>query len=205
MMYGTYEVGKFLLAVLAAVFGFALISGEVSQSTIFLLFSKPVSRTRLLLTKYAVGASILFVVALLGSIGLIISAAARDYPLGYLSITGVALSTVLLWLGSLSVLGVALFFSVVFRNVLTSAAATLLVVYLMFLGPEWFVRVLFWEEYNFLASTWQLIWWLTPTSHWSNMALYAGESLMITSFLICLGAAAVPLVAALWLFNRKAY
>ncbi len=205
MMYGTYEVGRLLLALLAAGLGVGLISDEVSRGTIFLLLSRPVSRTRMLLIKYAVGAAALFAVVLLGNIGLIVSAGARHYPLGHLSISGIALSTVLMWLGSLSVLGVALLCSTFFRSVLMSAVATLLVVYLMFLGPESFVRLFFWEEYNSFNPPWQLIWWLTPTSHWSNMALYSGESFMITSFLISVFAAAVPLIAAVSLFNRKAY
>ncbi len=205
MLYGTYEVGRLLLALLAAALGVGLISDEVGRSTVFLLLSRPVSRTRLLLVKYAVGAGALLGVTLLGSIGLIVSAAARGYPLDHLSPSGIVLSTLLMWLGTLSVLSVGLLCSVFFRNVLISATVTLMIVYAMFLGPQMFVRIFLWEEYNSLNPPWQLIWWLTPTSHWSSMNLYAGEGVMATSFLICLAAAATPLLTALWFFQRKAY
>jgi hypothetical protein len=66
---------------------------------------------------------------------LVVVAATRGYPLSHLSIVGVVLSAVLLWLGSLSVLGVAIFMSVVFRSVIGSVLATALAVYLMFVLP----------------------------------------------------------------------
>ncbi len=40
---------------------------------------------------------------------------------------------------------------------------------------------------------------------WSSESLYLGEGLAATNFLICLITAIVPLLAALWLFRRKAY
>lgn len=205
MLYGTFEAGRLLVALLAAALGVSLLSDEAGRGTTLLLLSKPVSRARIILVKYGVGAAALLAVTLLGSIGLLFSGLAREYPLGYLSPLGVVLSTALMWLGSLSVLGVALLCSLFFRNVLLSAAITLLVVYLAFLGPEMLVRTFFWAEYNSLNPPWQLIWWLTPTSHWSDISLYSGESLAAPSFLISLFAAAVPFLAALWLFRRKAY
>ncbi len=59
--------GNPILMLIAAVLGAGLISGETSRSTIFFLFSKPVSRERVLLTKYAIGAGILFVVVMLAA------------------------------------------------------------------------------------------------------------------------------------------
>ena len=40
---------------------------------------------------------------------------------------------------------------------------------------------------------------------WHDLNVYAGEKLVPTRFLICLFGATVPLIAALWLFTRKAY
>jgi ABC-type transport system involved in multi-copper enzyme maturation permease subunit len=47
-----YFGGLFVLLPLAALLGVASISGEVSNGAIFLLLSRPVSRTRLLLSKW---------------------------------------------------------------------------------------------------------------------------------------------------------
>ena len=113
--YGWY--GSPLLAILAAILAVTLVSREVGQGTIHLLLSKPIGRTRLLLEKYAVGAGALLAVAVIGAIGLVVSAAVQGYPLGFLSVVGVALSTTLIWLGSLSVLGGALLASVFFKDV----------------------------------------------------------------------------------------
>lgn len=61
-----YLGGFFVLLPLAAFLGVASISGEVSSGTVLLLLSRPMSRTRLLLTKYAVCAGTLLVAAVLG-------------------------------------------------------------------------------------------------------------------------------------------
>ena len=205
MLHGTFEAGRLIMALLAAALGVNLMSDESARGTLSMLLSRPISRTRVLLVKYGVGAAALFAVTLLGNLGLVLSAFARGYPLDTLSFPGIAVSTVLMWLGSLSILGVALLCSLFFKNVLLGATVTLLAVYLAFLGPQTFVRTFFWDEYNSLNPPWQLIWWFTPTSHWSDVSLYSGESLATPSLLISLFAAAIPLMAALWIFNRKSY
>ena len=205
MLHGTFEAGRLIMALLAAALGVNLMSDESARGTLSMLLSRPISRTRVLLVKYGVGAAGLFAVTLLGNLGLVLSAFARGYPLDTLSFSGIAVSTVLMWLGSLSILGVALICSLFFKNVLLGATVTLLAVYLAFLGPQTFVRTFFWDQYSSLNPPWQLIWWLTPTSHWSNIYLYSGDSFVAPSILISLFAAAIPLVAALWIFNRKSY
>lgn len=213
-MFITYDAGKGILAPLAAILGVGLISSESSRDTIFLLLSKPISRIRLLLTKYGVGAGVLFVVALLGSAGLLMSAAARGYPLGSLSMSGIALSTLLLWLGSLVVLGVALLTSVVFRSVIGSVVATVLALYLVF-NLSGVLDVLLYNFQDVLGiydSQGRSLYFpygpieaLNLAQYWTDQSLYFGESLAAMNFLVCLIAAALPLLAAMWLFNRKAY
>src|SRR5262249_52887920 len=107
--------GTQVVAVLAAVLGCGLIGAEANKGTIFFLLSKPVSRVRVLLVKYAVNAGLLLAMVLAGSAGLVVAAAivGRPQPLG-----GVLISTVLLWLGTLFVLGLAMLFSVLFKDVL---------------------------------------------------------------------------------------
>jgi ABC-type transport system involved in multi-copper enzyme maturation permease subunit len=197
-------VGKVFFVPVAAVFGIGLISGEVSRNTIFLLLSRPTSRTRLLLTKYAVGAVALLGVASLFSVGLVISAGVRGYPLGSLSITGVALSTVLLWLGALSVFGVALLFSVVIRSMVVGIAAVLLIPVVAYSSYGYWANY-FLDDYEALGLTPDLVQGVMLPYFWSSESLYLGEGLAATNFLICLITAIVPLLAALWLFRRKAY
>ncbi|MGI8910670.1 MAG: hypothetical protein ACR2JR_08995 [Rubrobacteraceae bacterium] len=114
------------------------------------------------------------------------------------------LSTVLLWLDVVSVLGVSLLCSVLFRNVLASLTASLAILYSMFKLPELMVDLFWGAGYN-VRAPYDLMWQLTLTTHWTNGALYTGRYFPGVSFLVCLMAAVVPLLAALWLFNRKAY
>lgn len=202
---GYYASGIIAFVPLAAILGAVSISGEVGRNTILLLLSRPISRARSLLTKYAVYAGVLLATALLGSVLLVFVAATLGYPLGHLSIVGVVLSAVLLWLGSLSVLGVAILMSVVFRSVIGSVLATTLAVYLMFVLPGPFMDRSLWSEYHTFGISEELVWRFTLPYYWTNEDMYMGGSLAATNFLVCLIAAAVPLLAALWLFNRKAY
>lgn len=177
--------GAEVLAVLAAVLGAGLIAGEVSKGTIFLLLGKPISRERVLLTKYVVSALILFAVTVLSSVALIITAAIAGYPQ---QLGGIIISTVLLWLGVLFVLGLALLFSVLFKDVLRPLLCTLVITILAIIPgffPDW--------------GAWSLL------GYWSSQAAYLGQSFPTKELIICLVAAALPLFLALILFRRQAY
>jgi ABC-2 type transport system permease protein len=177
--------GTEILAVLAAVLGAGLIAGEVSKGTIFLLLGKPISRERTLLTKYAVSALILLTVAVLSSMALLVTAAIAGHPQ---QIGGVVISTLLLCLGELFVLGLALLFSVLFKDVLRPLLCALIITILTAIPgfiPNW--------------SAWSL------TGYWSSQAAYLGQEFPTKALIICLVAAVLPLVLALTLFRRQAY
>ena len=59
-----------VMVIIAALLGASLIAGEVNKQTIFLLLSRPLSRNRILLTKYAVGAAILLGLTILSGVTL---------------------------------------------------------------------------------------------------------------------------------------
>lgn len=208
-------LGNPILFFLAVVLGAGLVSGESSRGTIFLLLGKSVGRDRVLLTKYAVGAGALFVVALLFSSALFVTASVLGYPP---SVGGLVISTVLMWLGLLFVLGTALTLSVVLDNTLLAAAGTV-IVWMLTSVPTLVVQQLIHLEATMKAranpgvvftmadSTInpKLQETLALPSYWSNQAAYFDASFPATNFLVCLIAAALPLLAALWLFRRKAY
>ena len=112
---------------LAVVLGIGFVSGEVSRGTIFLLLSKPLGRTRVFLVKYAVGALAVLVVTAIGSLGLVVVERIYGWPVGSLSVLGVALSALLMWLGGLFLFRVALLTSVVFGDAIRSTEVALLV------------------------------------------------------------------------------
>ena len=174
-----------VLGLFAAFLGGPLIAGEVSKSTIFLLLGKPVGRAQVLLTKYAVGAAILLGVTLLGSLGLVATAAVLGHPQ---PLAGMLLSTVLLWLGVLAVLGVGLLCSVLFDDVLRPVA--LAVVFALAIGVP---------SYLPGGAPWSL-----PT-YWSSLPAYQGTGVPWREFAVCLVAAALPVALALPLFRRRAY
>ncbi len=130
-----YFGGLFVLLPLAALLGVTSISGEVGNDAIFLLLSRPASRTRLLLTKYAISAGVLLVAAVLGKVLVLAVAAARGYPIGQMQSTEAVLSVLVLWLGVLFVLGTALLVSVLFRSITASIVACALTLFLVFALP----------------------------------------------------------------------
>ena len=119
--------------------------------------------------------------------------------------------TVLLWLVILFVFGIALLMSVAFRSVIGGIAATSLALYVILPGGTWIVALLgtlFGDEFIYRHESYywlEVIHNMVPTDYWTDRGLYLGESLAPTNFLVCMIAAVVPLLAALWLFNRKAY
>ena len=207
--------GNFLILMpLAGLLGAALVSGEVGRGSIFLLLSRPVSRTRTLLTKYFVCVAVLFVVATLGALGTFVAAYANDYPQSSFRVAEVLASSALFWLGSLFVLGVALLFSVVFGDVIKSVVATVVVAYLLYSGPDllfslsesWFIvlgdpannprvtdeRYMFFQRFDLF-------------NYWSATDPISGEWVAARNLIVCLIAAVVPLLASLWLFRRKSF
>ncbi len=116
---------------LAGLLGVGLISSEVSGGSIFLLLSKPLSRGKMLMTKYTVCAACLLVVAAFGGIGAILYAYARGYPSESVQVAQILTSTTLHWLASLFVLGVALIASIIFRDVVLTLVATVAAMFLV--------------------------------------------------------------------------
>ncbi len=201
-------VGKTFLMPLAAVLGIGLVSAEAGRNTIFFLLSKPVSRERVLLTKWLTGAVALLVIVAFFGTAFVASAAAKGYPLDVLSITGVALSILLLWLGSLSVFGLALAVSVLLRNVVWSG-----IVLLSLFVATWVISSFlygFWmnyflDDYESLRLSAGVVQRAIIPYYWSSKDLYLGDSFALVNFMVCLLVAALTLLAALWAFHRRAF
>ncbi len=176
---------RLILALVATFLGGSLISNEVNKGTIFFVLSKAVSRERILLIKYAVSATILLMVTLLGSVGTLVAAAIQNHPL---PIVPVLLSTMLLWVGTLAVLGVALFFSTLLNDLFLPALLTICFVVLISIPaflPDW--------------KDWSLL------SYWASLPAYQGTGFPLKEALVCISSALIPLGAALLLFRHKAY
>lgn len=200
-----YFGGLFILLPLAALLGVASVSGEVSTGSILLLLSRPVSRTRLLLTKYAVGAGVLLVAAVLGKVLLLTVAAVRGYPIWEMRVLETVLSVIVLWCGVLFVLGTALLVSTIFRTITASIVACAVTLFLVFAFPlivaGSYPAGYLWE----LSVRLELYTYWMPTNYYHSDDFYGIGGFAPINFVVCLTAAAVPLLAALWLFNRKAY
>ena len=133
---------------LAGLFGVGLVAGEVGRGSIFLLLSQPISRTRMVLTKYAVCAISLFVVTAVGGASVILVAYARGYPPGTIPVAKILTTTALMYPGSLFVLGVALASSVILRDVLRSLLATVAAMFVILAGPDLLRTLLQWIIYG---------------------------------------------------------
>jgi len=181
------KTGPEVLAILAAVLGASLIAGEINRGTIFFLLSKPVSRDGVLLAKYLVSALILLGAILASGVVLLGVAVLMGHPQ---PVGGVLISTVLLWLGVLFVLGLALLFSVLFKDVLRSLVGALLVT--LVLSIPGLIP-------NSGINSWNL------TLYWANFAAYQGTEFPLKALIICLVAAIIPVAVAIPLFRKQAY
>ncbi|QBD83002.1 ABC transporter permease [Ktedonosporobacter rubrisoli] len=178
--------GPLVVILFAAVLGGGLIAEEARRGTIFFLLSKPISRTRLLLTKYAVSAGLLLAVSVMSSLVLALAGLTLGQPLAVLPLL---LATGLLWLVALVPLGLALFFSILFSDALRPVVFSLLVMTAMLLLP-------------FILPSGEL--WSLGRSWQEQQASLMGGFPLLAS-LICLIAALVPLLAAQLVFRKKAY
>jgi ABC-type transport system involved in multi-copper enzyme maturation permease subunit len=178
--------GPFLLMLFAVILGGGLIADEVKKGTIFFLLSKPVSRERILLTKYAVSAWLLLAVCIINSLAIVIASIAVGRPQDLLHLL---IATGLLWLAALFPLGLSLFFSLfssdTYRPVVFSLLLTVALVLLPVILPN--------------GLDWSL------GHYWSNQHAYLAGGFPLKEYLVCLLTALVPLIAALVLFRRKAY
>lgn len=176
-----------MLLFLAALIGASLVAGEVTRGTIFVLLSRPLARDHLLLTKYAVGAAALLAVILAVTVlVLMLTPALLGQPL---HAGGTLVSALLLWLGTLFVLGLATLFSVVLSDPLRPLALTVLVLVLLSILPSLLG----------LSAAWVL------PAYWTNLPAFLGQEFPVWPLVVGVIAAAVPLLAALLLFRRRQY
>lgn len=225
---GLYVVGGAAgIALLAGLLGAGLVSGEVGGGTIFALLSRPISRTRLFFTKYIVCAAFLLAAAVLGAVALFVVAWLRDYPFGEITWPGVVLAVFLMWLASLFVLGVAILVSILTRNTMQSLIVTAVIVLLILNIPNLimtFAEIFLWNEFDYennvrqMEQVYEAVQALTLNNYWPDSGYFwpganrsweyidsmPGGS-KILDFVVCSFAAAIPFLAALWLFNRKKF
>jgi len=174
-----------IIMIVAALIGASLIANEVSKGTIFLLLSRPLSRDRILLTKYLVGAAALLGMGALTGAVLLVASVVVGHPQ---SVGGVAVSVLLFWFGALFVLGVSSLFSVVFSDVLRPLALTVCIVVLLSLpgllphGGDWALP-----------------------AYWTSFPAFLGQEFPAKALVVSLAAALVPVLAAVPLFRRQAY
>jgi ABC-type transport system involved in multi-copper enzyme maturation permease subunit len=186
-----------LIGLGGVVLGAGLIASEASTGSIFVLLSRPVSRTRALLTKYGVAAAVSFLLcALCGSMALIVGAinGIAQPPLG-----GFLISVVLLWLGMLFVISVTLLFSVLIPNALAAGVVGFFFVYFMVIIPVFHSGVAPNIHYFLGGPDWEL------SSYWGTLGIYMGVESPVKSLVIGLLAAIIPAALALWIFVRKAF
>ena len=182
-----------------------------------LLLSRPISRTRIFLTKYSIGAVLLLATALLSVVGLVVSRYAHGYPAAAINVAEILASAGLFWLGTLSVLGVALLASVLFRDVIRSVIATAVTLYAIFYLPDLMRGIAsFWmapseQEYRedpMAQNDWYAYFEVFRiVRYWYVSDVYGGpfgsQSSPMFSVLVCIVAAVTALLAALCLFRRR--
>lgn len=177
--------GAVYLTLFATLLGTSLIAGEVSRGSIFFLLSRPISRDRVLLTKYGISALLMLMIALLGTSLVFTVGAMAGHSL---DLPRMLMATLLVWLGALFVLSLALLCSVLFSDVLRPALVALGVTVVLALPafmPTW--------------QNWSLIF------YWSSADAYFKGVFPLTNLLVNLTAAALPLIVSLVLFRKKAY
>jgi ABC-type transport system involved in multi-copper enzyme maturation permease subunit len=195
--------GNPILMVIATLLGAALISDETRRGSIFLLLSRPVSRSRVLLIKYAINAGVLLAIVALGSAALLGTAGVLGHPQ---DAGGVLVSAVLMWFGLLFVLGTSLTLSVALDNTLLAIIGTFLVWVLTSVTPAFVAQQIAVITMSSQASPPAAFFeTLSLSPYWTSLAAYSGDGFPTVQLLVSSITAAVPLLVALWLFNRRAY
>lgn len=168
----------------------------------------------MLLTKYAVCAACLLAVAMVGAVGMILSAFAHGYPPEAVNVNRIFVAATLFWLGSLFVLGVSLLASVIFGNVILTMLTAAATVYLVYAGPDIvqsIIESIFWTSSDYAQSWPERIAWTDAFDRWRLSNYWGGyhtldrNTSVAQSFLVCLTTAGPPLLLALWIFRRKAF
>jgi ABC-type transport system involved in multi-copper enzyme maturation permease subunit len=186
-----------LVGIGGAIFGAGLIASETSSGSIFVLLSRPFSRTRIFLTKYGVAAALsLLLCVLFGVVSLGVGAwqGVAAPPLG-----GWVLSVMLLWLGVLFVIGLAMLYSVLVPSALAAGVLTFFSVYIVDIAPTFHSGTVPHLQYFLGGPPWEL------DTYWSALGIYAGIDSPVKSLLVAGTAALIPLAVALVLFVRKAF
>jgi ABC-type transport system involved in multi-copper enzyme maturation permease subunit len=186
-----------LVGLCGAVFGAGLIASETSSGSIFVLLSRPFSRTRLLLTKYGVAAALSLLLCLLfGAVGLGLGAwqGVAAPPLG-----GWVLSVILLWLAMLCVMGLAMLYSVLIPSAFAAGVLAFFTLYLLDITPAFHSGTEPHVHYFLGGPPWQL------DTYWSSLGIYAGVDSPVKALLVSGIAALIPVALALALFVRKAF
>ncbi|HEV8194894.1 MAG TPA: ABC transporter permease subunit [Ktedonobacterales bacterium] len=185
----------FLVGLGGAVFGAGLVASETSSGTALLVLSRPMSRERVLLTKYGVAAlSLLLLSGLCGGLALLFGAqgGVRQPPLG-----GVLLSVVLLWLGELFVMGVTLVYSVLVPSAVAAGILGFFTAYALAIVPLFHNAST--NHYYLGGPDWSV------ATYWSSLDIYAGGGDPVKALVAGLGTALFPLAVAVLLFRRKAF
>ncbi|MGZ6389516.1 MAG: ABC transporter permease [Ktedonobacterales bacterium] len=184
-----------LVGIGGALFGAGLIASEVSSGTILTLLSRPMSRERALLTKYGIAAGLLLVLCVLcGVLALALGArqGVEQPPLG-----GVAASVLLLWLGTLFVLGLTLVYSVLIPSALAAGFLGFFTTYVLSIAPLFHDATT--HRYYLGGPDWSI------ANYWGSLGVYAGVDSPAKALLIAVVAAVVPPLLALLVFRRKAF
>lgn len=208
-LWALYSAGSvFVLLPLAALLGASLISEELNRGTVFFLLSRPVSRTRLLLTKYAVCAGVLLMAAVLGAVLVVLVAGIRGYPVAdMISLRGPAFPVALSWLGALFVLAISLTTSVFLRGTVYSLVAAVLVALLIFTFPGNVLNFFYFVGYEPSGDfrLHEVTQGFTPLMLLVDGGWFEGGSASVTGLVFWLVAAAAALAVALRVFRRRAY
>jgi ABC-type transport system involved in multi-copper enzyme maturation permease subunit len=186
-----------LVGVGGAVFGAGLIASETSSGSIYVLLSRPFSRTRIFLTKYGVAATLSLVLCVLfGGVGLGVGAwqGVAAPPLG-----GWALSILLLWLALLCVIGLAMLYSVLVPSAFAAGVLAFFTLYIVDIAPVFHSGTAPHVQYFLGGPPWEL------DTYWSSLGIYAGIDSPVKALLVSGIAALIPVALGLLLFVRRAF
>jgi ABC-2 type transport system permease protein len=186
-----------LVGLCGALFGAGLIASEVSSGSIYVLLSRPLSRRRALLTKYGVAAGLLLLLcALCGGLAVGLGAWQGVTPP---SISGLLVSIMLLWLGTLFVMGLTLLYSVLVPNALAAGVLGFFTTYVLSIAPLFHTGAPEYPTYYLGGPAWSI------ATYFGSLGIYAGMDSPIKSLAVGFFAALMPPLLALLFFLRKAY
>jgi ABC-2 type transport system permease protein len=159
--------------------------------------SRPLSRARVILTKYGVAVALSLALCILCGVLAVVAGARQGVAIP--SVVGLLESITLLWLGMLFVIGLATLYSVLVPNALAAGTMAFITTNVLAIAPDFHSGASAHVSYALGGPDWSI------ATYMSSLGVYTDAVGPLKSLVVLLVAALIPVAAACAVFARRAF